>query len=32
MSEKYIYFFGEGKAEGTGQMKDLTWRKRSWSG
>ena len=23
MSEKYIYFFGEGKAEGTGQMKDL---------
>jgi pyruvate,orthophosphate dikinase len=23
MSEKYIYFFGDGKAEGTGQMKDL---------
>ncbi len=23
MSEKHIYFFGEGKAEGTGQMKDL---------
>lgn len=23
MSEKYIYFFGEGKAEGTGDMKDL---------
>jgi len=23
MSEKYIYFFWEGKAEGTGQMKDL---------
>ncbi len=23
MSEKYIYYFGEGKAEGTGQMKDL---------
>ena len=23
MSEKYIYFFGEGKAEGTGQMKDV---------
>ncbi|HEY4490645.1 MAG TPA: PEP/pyruvate-binding domain-containing protein, partial [Acidobacteriota bacterium] len=23
MSEKYIYFFGEGKAEGTGKMKDL---------
>jgi pyruvate,orthophosphate dikinase len=23
MSEKFVYFFGEGKAEGTGQMKDL---------
>ncbi|MCI0445368.1 pyruvate, phosphate dikinase [bacterium] len=23
MSEKHIYFFGEGKAEGTGQMKDV---------
>jgi pyruvate,orthophosphate dikinase len=23
MNAKYIYFFGEGKAEGTGQMKDL---------
>src|ERR1044072_2364393 len=23
MADKYIYFFGEGKAEGTGQMKDL---------
>ena len=23
MSEKYIYFFGDGKAEGNGQMKDL---------
>src|ERR1051325_8227624 len=23
MRDKYIYFFGDGKAEGTGQMKDL---------
>src|SRR5688572_29056583 len=23
MTEKFVYFFGEGKAEGTGQMKDL---------
>jgi pyruvate, orthophosphate dikinase len=23
MNEKYIYFFGDGKAEGSGQMKDL---------
>src|SRR5262245_60591639 len=23
MSEKHIYFFGEGKAEGTGDMKEL---------
>ena len=29
MSEKYIYFFGEGKAEGTGQMKDLLGGKGS---
>lgn len=29
MTEKYIYFFGEGKAEGTGQMKDLLGGKGS---
>ncbi len=23
MTEKFVYFFGDGKAEGTGQMKDL---------
>ncbi len=29
MSEKFVYFFGEGKAEGTGKMKDLLGGKGS---